>query len=187
MQTTVRIVLALLLIGILAPLLVGQPARVGAQTEPVEWSKKNLKWDDFKGTPPDPLPVDGGITLKAEITVAIATSWECDERGKLTFEVKAVMEPDSSWATAEAKKDQQLLKHEQGHFDIAEILARKLRKALAELPEPCDPDKVKELIDKTEADHKAEQKKYDDETKHGTDKDKQKAWDKSIADQLKGK
>jgi hypothetical protein len=181
----VRLAFAAVLLAAFALALVGQPAGTTAQTDPIDWSKKNLKWDDFKGAAPNPLPVDGGVTLQAEISFAIATSWKCEEDGSLTFEVKAVMEPDNSWATAAGKKDQQLLKHEQGHFDLSEVFARKLRKALSDLPEPCDEEAVQAVIDKNDVDHQAEQKKYDDETKHGTDKKQQQAWEKSIADQLK--
>jgi hypothetical protein len=110
-----------------------------------------------------------------------------------------VMEPNQSWVAPDSVGDNELLNHEKGHFDLAEKFRReKLQPQLdalkvktytgtssgpgasgqaacakANTQAQADVDKVraekKKLYDEA-------QDKYDNETKHGTDKDKQKEW-----------
>ena len=92
------------------------------------------------------------------------------------------------------EKSVKLLKHEQGHFDISEIWARKLNKKLQGL---CGRGKtvkdatddlqkqVQKAYDESERDRDKMEKDYDKETKGGTDDAKQAEWDKMISDLLK--
>ncbi len=109
-----------------------------------------------------------------------------------------------SWVRPDAKTDL-LLRHEQGHFDITEIFARKKAKQLVGESEsatagggtPAENDK--EALEKTT--EKIEQKvmeicvaifeeendmqeAYDKQTKHGTDDNQQKKWDGKIKKML---
>lgn len=79
-----------------------------------------------------------------------------------------------------------MLRHEQGHFDITEIHARMLRKALSQLEDPCkDKKKIESLIDEQNNALQAEQKEYDDKTNHGLNADEQEEWEKKIKQRLK--
>ena len=156
-------------------------ASLSAQaTNPIEWgADRKLKWEDFKGTPDPSSPKD------AVSAVFVTHTWNCDYYGNFTFTVTAIFEPDNSWVKPSAKSDA-LLGHEQGHFDLAEVYARKLRKALADLKDPCkDLQRTGQTIDKLAADNEGdllkEQKKYDDQTNDGTDAKKQGQW----ADRIK--
>ena len=80
-----------------------------------------------------------------------------------------------------------LLKHEQLHFDITELYARKMRQQLSQK----NPDKEKSIssaIQKTYnsivIDLNDEQNRYDKETIHGTNEIKQLQWIDSIHKQL---
>jgi len=80
-----------------------------------------------------------------------------------------------------------LLKHEQLHFDITELYARKMRQQLSQK----NPDKEKSIsaaIQKTYnslvIDLNSEQNRYDKETIHGTNEIKQLQWIDSIHKQL---
>jgi hypothetical protein len=145
-----------------------------------QWSSKDkLTWDDFKGEVPEDAEFDTMSWTEFRYT------WKCDEKGNFTYDVRAFFDREKSWAKDEAKKSEQLLGHEQGHFDITEYFARSFRKLLANLKDPCkNIDRTKKQIEEWAkslyADEKGTQKTYDDETKHGTDKDKQKEWDEKI-------
>jgi phage tail-like protein len=143
-------------------------------TKEISWDpNKPLKPEDFNGTPPKNSDND------AESSVYFKFYWDKDKKAWI---VVAVFDKDSSWMKDDAtKKDSAVLHHEQRHFDIAELYARKLRKRIKELSEK---DRTQENIDKIAkelADEmEKEQNKYDEDTNHGTDADKQKEWDQKI-------
>jgi predicted secreted Zn-dependent protease len=83
-------------------------------------------------------------------------------------------------------KNDWILKHEQGHFDIAEIFARKLNKGVGEYQF----NKASFQIDlnaiyKSVVDAKEKfQQQYDDETDYSRNKPKQEEWFKKIESEL---
>jgi hypothetical protein len=88
------------------------------------------------------------------------------------------------------KETDKLLKHEQGHFDISEIWARKLHKALQGLEcegntEDEAGDALDKKIDKIIDDHGKKMEKmcadYEKETNHGREEAPQAAWCAKIA------
>jgi len=90
-----------------------------------------------------------------------------------------------SWWNPRMKMDD-VLSHEQLHFDICELYGRKFYKAVLGLKEA---DKFNEntlarLYDKMEADFDAYQDLYDDETDHSTNGDMQREWDEFIDNEL---
>jgi len=76
--------------------------------------------------------------------------------------------------------------HEQGHFDIAELFARKLRKAFAEYK--FNAQTVGKDIDKLFILNKQERTErdvlYDKETNHSQNKQQQVLWNKKIKSEL---
>ncbi len=94
--------------------------------------------------------------------------------------------------------DEELLKHEQGHFDLSELEARKRnadkKKALDKLegtgstPQEAEADLDKKLDEHTKEVNKGlneKQEQYDNETDHSKNGAKQKEWNKKIDDGLK--
>lgn len=64
----------------------------------------------------------------------------------IEYSVKAYMNPDESWLRN--KEDFQTLLHEQGHFNITEMYARKIRKELSRIDDPLKGKKIyRELFD----------------------------------------
>jgi len=152
----------------------------GAQNaDSIYWSAgRKLKWENFKGKP------DPGTRLLAMTQAGIGYEVACDN-GKLDFKVTCYFNVNDSWA--KEKDSDQLLSHEQFHFDITELYARKLRKKLSELSDPCGKN-IKELNKIYEANFNEcarEQDLYDKETNHSLDREKQKAWEEKIAKELK--
>ena len=160
---------------------------------------KTVEPNDFKAPVPDINdridPCDPNITIAGQIWVGWSYTGAaggpyrkdpCDPN-YWVFEpndpptIAAGFDPNQSWLS-----DPNLLDHEQGHLDQEEI---DIRKAQADIDKEVKDgtlkgrgkkpgearkdfyDKVKKKIAKQEDEH---QKKYDDDTKHGTDKQKQK-------------
>jgi hypothetical protein len=73
-----------------------------------------------------------------------------------------------------------LLAHEQLHFDLTELWARRIRELFKTLPAACRTSGALHALDVTiaelERDWQDEQKRYDKETANGVDAGRQKAW-----------
>lgn len=155
-----------------------------AQKLPKNFSSDTIIWkqdslltkENFKGKPKGNIPAFActGIFLHME-----------ESDGTLKFYVEAIFSKSKSFMK---ESSVYTLKHEQLHFDIAELCARKFRKALSEK----DFRKVKNLREeinkmstKSGEDMKEEQNKYDTDTEHGLNAAKQEVWIKNIAERLK--
>lgn len=80
-----------------------------------------------------------------------------------------------------------LLAHEQLHFDATELFARKLRKKLSELKDPCGKGsvKVQGIYNSNFKQLHDYQERYDMQTKHGLNAKEQAEWILKIANELK--
>lgn len=103
----------------------------------VQWSNtKKLTWNDFQKTPPSNYQSEAA-TITTQLTVIPSISHKCDViAGQNTctfrlnsFQVSATMDPRLSWVKLSSDFDY-VLAHEQVHFDIAELFARKLKSQL---------------------------------------------------------
>lgn len=108
-----------------------------------------------------------------------------DSAHHIMASVKAIFYPNDSWKGSYI--DDALLAHEQRHFDIVELYARKLRKQLSELIVKDEKDAQQKLdslhafIDK-EMD--VFQDKYDKETDYSMAHEEQINWIKKIDDAI---
>jgi predicted secreted Zn-dependent protease len=83
-------------------------------------------------------------------------------------------------------KTDYILAHEQGHFDITEVYARKLNEALSEYkfnPESFKQD-ISDIYQKIVDEKEAAQEAYDDETDHSRHRKIQLEWLDKIHGQL---
>jgi hypothetical protein len=146
----------------------------------IEWSaSRKLTWEDFKGTP-DPSSTNAALT-NSSITVEFGYN----HKG-LTHSIKCRFNKSLSWGRI---KNDYILNHEQGHFDIAEIHARLLHKAL--LNYTFNANSVSKDVSRIYEDvinkHVETQKSYDVETNHSIDSAQQRVWDIKITRLLKEK
>jgi len=149
----------------------------------VDWSEKRpLKWSDFKAEFPS---IDGSAD---EISVKLQLYYKFD--GTLEYDVVCYMDKSESWTF---EKSDYALNHEQGHFDIGEIYARKLRKAVQKYVPVIKYSTIKKLDSLEVMYHsllEAEEERYDEETTHPTRNSiKQRYWDikiKNALDSLNG-
>jgi len=146
-----------------------------ASDRAVAWSTRRLTWDDFQGDP----PTDGSEGAVTAYT--IYSAWKC--RGDaFEFRVVAGFRPRQSWVKAIVLRDsvqrRTVLIHEQTHFDLAEVHARLMRRAFRALDRPCrqSDGELSALAQRLGQTEKAEQRRYDAETKHGLLGDEQARW-----------
>jgi len=140
----------------------------------IDWEEQDpLTWNDFKGKAKD------WGSVSALTASAIEYAYDCD-KGKLNLSVKAIFIPEESWAKSDAKNEY-ILSHEQLHFDITEVYARKLRKELAARVNSCyEVRRIDGIARKVLDEWKVEQAKYDKDTGHSIHKDLQELWHKKI-------
>ncbi len=143
----------------------------------IYWShERKLVWDDFKASPPKNSP------LAAVTNTHIGFSFYYSNN-KLNHSIDCHFNQYNSWGIV---KTDFILQHEQGHFDIAEIFARKLKKSIVEYQFNStnyrnDLDTIFEKITTEESEF---QKLYDNETNHSRNKQRQFEWVEKITQQL---
>lgn len=101
---------------------------IGSSNRPTDeviyWSgNRKLTWDDFQGNP------DYNYDDISALTSSGILHYKGCEDGKIIYEIKAYFEKKYSWVKAEALTRHHL-EHEQIHFDITQLYAKKLKLAL---------------------------------------------------------
>ena len=149
----------------------------------ISWNSEVLTWDNFAGVP------DPANSFHANTSSGISYSWSKKQSGdeiEFFYEVISYFTPDHSWVKPE-KNTPGLLAHEQLHFDITELHARKLRKIMTEF----DFRNTRSIKPALEAFYKAAQvsllkmqKEYDAETRHSIDVEAQVKWQNYIKEEL---
>jgi len=151
-------------------------------SENIPWqADRTLSWSDFKGD----LSLSRSFP---EENVALTSSGIYYKFGfdgyKTYYKVFAFFNPKQSWVKPK-KADKNHLKHEQVHFDITELYARKIRKTLSENTFQKHDNKKFENIVKTNISAMEEmQKLYDSETEHSINAEAQKQWNIKIKTEL---
>jgi len=109
-------------------------------TDTIYWTEDyKLTWNDFKGQP------DYNVeTISALSSSGLMHAKGC-KNNKLDYEILSYFEKRESWVKVEAYTDHHL-KHEQIHFDITELYARKLRRALSEQNFKCGQEEAFEYF-----------------------------------------
>lgn len=147
------------------------------------WKKNGkLSWDNFKGKP-DTITYRGHHAVTA-VQVPFESLELYDD--SVVIELPCYFVINHSWVIAATPN---LLAHEQGHFDIAEIIARKMRKELANYIDTDGEASTKfyqwvndnYFINENRVLNKA----YDKETDFSRNLDGQKRWNAKIARMLK--
>lgn len=148
-----------------------------ANEELLEWSAdKKLTWADYKGS------VDRNSDAAASTTTYLAIEYNIKNSG-FSYSIQSRFSKTRSWGL---HKTAYILSHEQGHFDIAEVFARKLHKKMSEYKFNSrtyqkDLKKIyQDILDEKEETQNA----YDSETRHSINKEKQAEWLKKIEKML---
>lgn len=137
-----------------------------------EWSSnRKLTWDDYKGTPPPEQDTNVAATTSCRFGLL------ANPAGTVTNEFICHQS-----SVRPGQKKPALLAHEQLHFDLCEVYARKLRKELAATP--LNQQEVNDAFIKTYRRYKEQQWLYDQETNHGLEPQAQERWQQAITKEL---
>ena len=153
-------------------------------TEPVmSWSESyKLSWNDFKGEPR--YNIGAVATTASGISFGFSIRQSNSRVVGFTTEIYAHFYPEQSWYKPE-KADNHILGHEQLHFDITELYARKFRQRVSKLTVSknikSELNRIHKTINKELA---ALQDKYDGETDYSRNKEMQYKWQAYIKKEL---
>ncbi|MVT41577.1 hypothetical protein GO495_13365 [Chitinophaga oryziterrae] len=143
-----------------------------------EWSStRKLTWDDYKGTPKPGQDTNVAATTSCRLGLRM-------EPGPNVVITNEFICYQSSVRPTQRKPA--LLVHEQLHFDLCEVYARKLRKELAaaHLTVQNATAVSGNAFLKMHTLYKERQDLYDEETNHGLDPEPQARWQHDIAAEL---
>ena len=152
--------------------------------EKINWSKdRKLKWSDFKAMPPIENKETAAVTncgfgFRSKRTVFF---------GKPQVTVSNIFYPQMSWVRIDQINRDLLLEHEQLHFDISEVYARKLKHQLtsAKLNYFNMRKRSESIFNKIYAEYLQQQQDYEHQTEYSLNIKKQKEWIEKIGSELK--
>jgi len=146
----------------------------------IQWCEGHqLEWNDFKGRVP--------TMSSSAAQTAYEIGYDIDMNGReFEFIVTCNFLPHKSWVRKKGANDY-ILRHEQLHFNIAEIYARKIRKELNETHITVNnlQSKADKIYFKNWNALTKMQRDYDRETNHSINKKEQAEWDAKITKLLK--
>jgi hypothetical protein len=150
--------------------------------EKIRWEEnKKLTWSDFKGSPKNVssfvASTNSGISLSFSVTTSNGDT-------KVDYTVASYFYPNESWYKPDTVNPQ-ILAHEQTHFDISELFARKLKEKFSRIQKDSNFKSEAEVVYKqNEKDRVEMQDRFDEETNHSRIDKKEVAWELYIKEQL---
>ena len=146
------------------------------------WDKdRPLAWDDFKAHPPKHPKRFAAVT-----SCAIYIDVNDRSPDSAIIDVKSLFRTNRSWKRSKHYKPY-LLKHEQSHFDIAEVYALRMKQAIVSYKHWYLPngsfryDKMTRISHRYRRRCRFAQYWYDLQTKHSRRKERQAEWNAKIA------
>lgn len=148
------------------------------------WHKdRKLVWDDFRGGVPKHASDITAATISCEI--GFETSTISSEHDDLQIHVYNKFSKSDSWSRREDQNDE-VLRHEQGHFDLCELYTRKLRERLSNSSFNVHNMKtvLQNIYQEVLTEYRNTQDRYEAETHHGVDLRQQHKWLQFLDEQL---
>lgn len=135
----------------------------------IPWSSaRKLAWDDFKSDPKK----EGDAVASTSTSLGLSYQFKVS---KLSYRITCDFSKEKSWGSL---KTDYILAHEQAHFDITEIHARKLFQALYNYE--VNPSTVKAdvaaIYNQIVKEKEDMQRSYDKQTDHSRKRGKQVEW-----------
>lgn len=157
---------------------------VQSDTEPVlSWNASyKLSWEDFKG---EPKNLGSAVAVTASgITFGFSVRHSNERVVSFDSEVHAHFYPEQSWYDAK-RATPHILGHEQLHFDITELHARKFRQRIAQLEVSNAVRKELKAVHRAINRELSEmQDAYDNETDYSRQVEAQILWERYIKKEL---
>lgn len=169
-----------LLLSVLSLFFMSLTTRPSETKHQIDWKENQLlSWEDFKGTISKSSPYD------AYTMSGVSTEYS-GEGNEMKVNIRAVFNQKDS-KKKKGMDSAYLLNHEQRHFDITEVFARRLRKTVSEITfssyKQID-NEMTAVIRKNVREWNKIQNTYDKETQHSKNKTKQAEWNQKIDDWL---
>lgn len=143
------------------------------------WDKEEkLTWNDFT------LASKDTCSFAEDALISVLIKYKSFNNPQFGFSVVAAIDKKTSWTIDTVSKD--LLEHEQYHFNLCELYARKIRVIYDSMLKTNNTNllKYREVFERLDEAHFLEQSRYDVETNHGADKSEQKRWEAYIEEEL---
>src|SRR5689334_11322952 len=157
--------------------------RISFPADSICWNTgTKLKWRDFKGRP-DSI-YGNALDEATAATQAIVTAVAYEDQEFPHFRVSCYFVRSRSWSRDTS--DVRLLNHEQLHFDIAELCARRIRQGIQDLnlKKVKMPSAYQRIITDALRDLEVTNNKYDNETFFGAIDFRQEIWNKKVSSEL---
>ncbi|MEQ9402381.1 MAG: hypothetical protein RIM99_02245 [Cyclobacteriaceae bacterium] len=156
---------------------------LNAQQDDVEilfWGEQELEWTHFRGDEDMLAPVKGA-PVDAMSKIAVVFERDSYKGGKWCFRAQTIFVTKESWCR---HKGEALLQHERLHFDIFELIARRLRKFADEQGEELTRSLFDQHFARLETELDQFNREYDQETGYGARSQSQLEWDKKVKSAL---
>ena len=150
----------------------------------ISWHESyKLSWSDFKQSL---STQSNAVAVTASgLTFGFSTKKEDSQVISFTTHVHAYFYPEDSWYKPELA-NKYILEHEQLHFDITELHARKFRKSIVQLKVSNQiATQLKSLHKNINNDAERMQNNYDTETDFSRNKEQQAKWKVFVTSELK--
>lgn len=155
-----------------APVALAKPSPASVKTEDQEYiswiDERRLLWDDFQGEP------KRNTDAVASTSTSLGIAYQVKSSG-LTYQITCKFSKVKSWGLV---KTDYILAHEQGHFDITELYARKLHQELQDyrFNKKTFRKDVNDIYQRIVKEKEAFQAAYDGQTDHSRNRRQQMQW-----------
>ena len=155
-----------------------------AVSDTLLWSRQRLQWINFKGRS------DTATYNRNHLATTLWKLTYFHRRNSQTRQVEVIaytwFDGWRSWVRPSQRTNTALLLHEQGHFDLAEILVRRFRKQVAQtnFGNIVYADSLQTIFSSLLAETNEQQERYDAETDYGERSIPQRRWQDYITTTL---
>jgi uncharacterized protein DUF922 len=151
-------------------------------SEKIFWNEnQKLSWEDFRGKP---VP---SASFVASTNTGISFQYSYSIKNgdiNVEYSVESFFNPEGSWYIPQ-RVNAHILRHEQAHFDISELHARMLRKKLyGKKFSKRIKSEIESIYQEIEQKRRAMQTKFDAESDHSRNQEKEAFWQQYISQQL---
>lgn len=149
----------------------------------MRWSPTALSFTNYAVVDNnDSLPYNPYL---ANTNLNITYYYKLSHKDSLIIFIENLFVPKGSWVKTEHTNDSVLLKHEQGHFNLSEIYARKLATAFSSFHFTNNyKQEIKQVATRVLNEQNKHQKQYDEETNYGENHIIQKIWNEKFENNL---
>jgi len=174
-----KIAILLILVGITQPV-VAQKILVNEKE-----GNQLLQWADFIGTPDNSSPYMAHTAWKTNVRFG-GVRFEGEKAILQGFEMTLELDAKNSWVK-KGKESPDLLKHEQGHFDVGILYMREVLQTIgqASFSRAGYKEEFQKIIKDLHQKYVEIGKQYDVETNHSIKKDEQEKWNVYFGEKVK--